>query len=282
VPLEKAVYEAGLFGNQNTVAQSSPSVPFYARSGCNDSSIAAMLPSMGIDVNGKQVSYAAGHNRRVYTDVGRNPTSETLFDLEISSIFQRRRARRDNDDGNPLIYALKRRKGYQIDHSSVRSLTKNFGQILVKTLAGKAYDFIVPIPSSSKISRILAKRAAKLLPSAVILDCLRKATVGQVLQVLPSPDAIAHRDRTDFTSLLNTLQRARFGDEMEMKVVPSHLRPYVVPIVATRTVVVCTGKKVLLVDDLCSTGASLKAAADLVRAKKPQVVRALCLLSSIR
>lgn len=235
---------------------------------------------MGIDVALKHVTFNATHERRVSTDVRRNPASWKHRDLEITSIFKRIQSH-DGTDGNPLIYALKARKGYTTDFATIRALRSNGEQILSAALVGKAYDIIVPIPSSSAIPSILARRVERLIPGAHILPCLKKSTYGEVLAALPNINTVRKRERRDFGAMLKALQAKSPGLKMEIKDIDKRLREYISPISALPNAKSCAGATVLLVDDLVGSGTSLMAAARALRGHGATSLAALTLLSRL-
>jgi len=239
---------------------------------------------MGIEVTKKIVTVTGNHERLVVTSTLRNPTTSLLPNgMEVHSIFQRTRVGDKENDGNPLIYALKRRFGFSIPVSSIKTLRKDGETILKSILQNKVYDFIVPIPSSSPISRMLCRRIVKLQGRHTrSLPCLKKATIRDVLASLPEPAMVPARHRRDFVSQLNMWQRTSPGALVEMKVVGHTIRKYVSPFVADPNLLLrCSQGAVLLVDDLCSSGTSLEAAEKLIAQHRPRVLRAVCLLSQI-
>lgn len=238
---------------------------------------------MGIEVDATGlVSLTDDHERRVVTSVGSNPTLETVRDLEISSIFKRTKAGDEKGDGNSLIYALKNIKGFRISPEERVRIFARADEIIRKIVKDQFYDFIVPIPSSStlckEICETVANRCANRVP---ILDCLKKATIGEALIGMPNADDVDERHRREYTSLLRTLQKSSLGASLQMKLVPGKIRHYVTPMAKLTSVSRCEGASVLLVDDLCASGTSLAGAASLIRSAGARKVRALCLLSRI-
>lgn len=238
---------------------------------------------MGIDVNAaKVVTFNPAHERRVVTDPTRPFPTATFGDLDVASIFRRRRVKHDEDDGNPLIYALKGKFGYTIAASDLRHIIRAGFQILPNALADAAFDIVVPLPSSSPVASILARRASRLVGGCPVIGCLDKATVAQVLATAPHPGAIPHRDRRVFTSQLATLQRLPEDAVIEMKTVSLRVRNYFTPIVANDLANACAGRHVLLVDDIVGSGSSLVAARTALGDAGAASVAALTLLSRLR
>jgi hypothetical protein len=237
---------------------------------------------MGIDVDvHDRVTVNPAHERRVVTAVNRNPDQWRCTDLDITSIFKRVRSSDDND-GNPLIYALKSLRGYSTDRASIKILHSNGNAILDAYLDGRQFDVIVPVPSSSRLSSILAVRVARKSSPAIILPCFRKSRAAEVLKAMPPIASVPQRDRAIYGALLNSLQRGSAGTNFQMKLVNTRLRSYVTPVVALVEAQRCAGARVLLVDDLCGSGMSLSVAAAELRKVGAVDVEALTLLGRVR
>lgn len=237
---------------------------------------------MGIDVDAaKVVTYNPTHEHRVATDPARPFPKVRYGSLEVVSIFRRRRTKHDDDDGNPLIYALKGKFGYTIARADVRQLLTVGQQILPVALSALAFDMVVPLPSSSPVASILAKRAARTGGSSQIVKCLDKATIGQVLAQAPAPDEVKSRDRGFYTSQLARMQDIPGDQIIEMKSVPLRVRNYFTPIAANALAPACAGRHVLLVDDIVGSGASLMAAQAALLAAGAVSISGVTLLSRL-
>jgi len=216
---------------------------------------------MGIDVSAtKVVTYNAAHHQRVVTDISRAPPVTELGGLKVVSIFQRRAVRRDKTDGNPLIYALKGKFGYTMPYASFRGILECASAILPVALAGMQYDVVVPLPSSSKVAGIFAKRAARAHGNCPIVACFEKTNYAQALASAAPVAEVEERHRRDYKAQLNQLQRANPQHLFEMKHVKLALRPYFTPLVANSLAARLTGAHILFVDDILGSGASLAAA----------------------
>ena len=113
------------------------------------------------------------------------------------------------------------------------------------------------------------------------IDVDDQRRVGAALYEMPGIDDVLRKDRSEYRSLLSQLQREQQMRPIEMKMVHASVRQYVVPLVANDLVARCRGAAILLVDDLCSTGSSLRVAAAAMGKAQPRAIRALCLLSSV-
>lgn len=239
---------------------------------------------MGIDVGAdRRVTFNPNHEQRVATDPGRPIPQFKAGAMPVVSVFRRQKSGQDNHDGNPLIFALKHRRGYSIERSDFREILSRGRRIVPAALALlPAYDLVVPLPSSSPITRLLGRHVARQPPASAILECLEKATVGGVLAMAPAPAQVAPKLRRDYTSLLNTWQSLAPNSLVEMKEVRQSLRPLVSPILATAAAAACAGRRVLLIDDIYGTGSSLLSARNALAPFGPAEVSALTLLSRLR
>jgi len=237
---------------------------------------------MGIDVSPtKVVTFNAQHEHRVVTDPARSIPFAKAGAIEVVSIFARKTTRQDNDDGNPLIYALKGKFGYTIPAADFRKIYRRAMIILPAALAARQVDMIVPLPSSSGVARILAERVNRLIPEAELCECLIKATIGAVLPNMPAANAVPGRLRGDYTSLLRALQKSNPDTEIQMKRIKLPLRWYVAPIVAGMGAQACKGRAILLVDDIFGSGSSLQSAGDALSVFQPASVSGLTLLGKL-
>ncbi len=237
---------------------------------------------MGIDVSlAKVVTFNAQHEHRVVTDPARPIPFTKAGAVEVVSVFARKTTRQDNDDGNPLIYALKGKFGYTIPAGDFREIYRRAMIILPTALADRQINMIVPLPSSSGVARTLAERVNRLMPKAELYECLDKATIGAVLPNMPAASAVPVRLRSDYTSLLRALQTSNPGTEIQMKQIKLPLRRYVAPIVAGIGAEVCKGRAILLVDDIFGSGSSLQSAGEALSRFKPAAVSGLTLLGRL-
>jgi hypothetical protein len=237
---------------------------------------------MGIDVSAaKIVTFNPNHEQRVITDSEREPPREKFNQLKVVSVFARRTIRRDNHDGNPLIYALKGKKGYTMPYRSFLEIYDRARLILPKALEGMQFDMILPLPSSSKVASIFAKRISRWCDNQAILACLDKATFGEILAKAPSPVEIEKRFQRDYKKQLHELQSKDPNHVFEMKQVKLSLRSYFTPVVANQHAPKIKGLRVLLVDDILGSGTSIMQAAEAIKPSEPQSVIGLTLMGKL-
>lgn len=238
---------------------------------------------MGIDIgDAKVVTFNPNHERRVVTDVDRDPPRQLIGATEVASVFARKITATDDLDGNPLIYALKGKFGYTMPYGSFREIYRRSVQILPKALEGIDYDMVVPLPSSSAVAAIFARRASRCVGGCPIVSCLDKATFGQVLAAAPPVHMIEKRYRGAYGKQLRALQKASPAAIFEMKKVLSPLRGYFRPVIAAAGASAVAGRRVLLVDDILGSGTSIMSAADALKAFKPLGVAGLTFMGQLR
>lgn len=234
---------------------------------------------MGIDVVNKRVFHSTSHQQRVDTSVSGNPQSKIISgSLTVQSIF-RRMVHREGD-GNPLIYALKKKDGFSISNREFCKFLPEFRQILAKAMHGKSDVIFVPMPSSHKIAYTLASQAAKYAVNCSVEPSLfEKKTAGEVHQELKAT-VFPNKLRKDGVRLLSSLAASPNAIFSMKNVKNPELRHYISPLkLATVYPVQC--REIILVDDLLSSGATLTCAHDQLQASGWGAISALCLLGAL-
>lgn len=238
---------------------------------------------MGIDViNAGEVIFNSNHDNLVVTCPSKNPTIAFIKEMRVQSIFRRVKAKTRSGDGNPLIYALKRTKGFSICSKELVKFLPDFQEIIVKALQDNQFDIIIPMPSSYPVSTVLAKRIFRTTGQGKIMkNLLRKKMNGEVLAELhltefPSKfKSLAH-------SLRKKLEKSEASGLFSMKSVKTDLRPFIQPLVLSCDPAI-SPERILLVDDLVSSGATLVSARDSLEVVFPRCqIEALTLLSKVR
>lgn len=236
---------------------------------------------MGIDVIEKKVFFSSAHENLVNTCVKRNPTTRKVGQLVVTSVFKRVKDKSREGDGNPLIYALKGKDGFTISLEEILKFSPGFATIVQAAMAGKKYDAIVPMPSSHKISEMLARRVARCLPGRppLITDILEKKSAGEVLEELQGLDP-PEKLKAHFGSLKQALEKVG-GKTFSMKDVNFRLREHISPLkLAPHTDT--WASSILIVDDLLASGSTLNSAARLLKqGAADRSIEAMCLLSGL-
>ena len=239
--------------------------------------------TLGIDVTiTKLVSYNPLHEERVKTWPANNPSYVDLGALRVAAVFKRHRSPRDEQDGNPLIYSLKKLRGYTIAPSCVTLIAGCACSILPNCFKGQKFDFIVPMPSSARIPARLAQCAASAFGHpAQVLNLFRKATAAEALAAMPAIATVAPRDKEDFKRTQERLASVKPGSAFSMKDVPARIRCHMIPICLSATSGSLAGKSILLVDDLLSSGQTLKVGSDILNRLGATATKALVFLGPI-
>ena len=247
---------------------------------------------MGIDISAtKEVQFNGTHQKLVDTSLTNNPRRHLLnldaaTQLSVQSIFRRRHSsdKQDKRDGNPLIYALKRTKGYSITLEEMLRFRPSLVGILGKAMSTGAYDAVVPMPSSHPISLMLAKRAARCQPGLQVLTgLLAKRTTTEALHDFSLMLAAGQFPRDLLPDV--RAQIKSWSDSpnapLALKHASAKIRPYIKPLKLAGPPP-GAGMSILLVDDLLSTGTTLRTAADILRSSGcAGTVDGLCLLSPV-
>lgn len=240
---------------------------------------------MGIDIEADgTIRFNGSHERLLNTSTDKNPSIKIVKGLWIQSVFRRVQTSGDVRDGNPFIYALKDKNGYKIDRRELWKFRVNFSAILEKALQEIDVDYVIPMPSGHKVASYLAFQVAKRHGGAptVIPNALRKRTVGEMLAAYADyvPDTGKYKTR-EYKSQIRKWAKMPSGTFVSMKEVDSSVRNFFHPLALSGGVHAFNGKRVLLVDDLLSSGSTLKCAQALVEERQAVEVSALCLLSSL-
>lgn len=237
---------------------------------------------MGIYVDSnKRVFYTNEHHNLVSTCTNNNPTTIKLDDVRIHSIFKRMRTKEHDGDGNPLIYALKNKKGFTISKSEIKKFFTDMNTIIDKICLNKNYDLLIVPPSNHKIASFLAKKIARKCTWNYSPVFFRKATAYEVIEEVHL-SSIRNDHQKEVKKVLATLKN--LGDTpFTMKEVPNNIRKYFNPLKIASDPCELEGiHNVLIVDDLLSTGSTIVKASELIRSIKSDInVEGLCLLGAL-
>jgi hypothetical protein len=237
---------------------------------------------VGIDVDNNNVTYNGTHQHRVDTCPIANPRSITISGgLVVKSIFRRLVSNHGDGDGNPLIYALKSKKGFTICPREAAKFLPDFNSIVAKALHGQNGVSFITMPSSHKISQILAKRAARHVAGALVVnDLFLKKTLSEVYADLKHVK-FDKSLKKDGKKLLDDLLKYPNATFSMKDVKNSELRKLINPVKLSGRDVPALGC-CILVDDLLSTGSTLSGAHTLLMAQGLKVpVSGLCLLGQL-
>ncbi|MCL6417882.1 phosphoribosyltransferase [Aestuariirhabdus sp. Z084] len=237
---------------------------------------------MGIDISGtREISINESHDHRLVTCPSKNPKISKINGLKISSIYRRTKTGDFARDGNPFIYALKQKSGYSISKHELAKFSPSFYSILEKVLEDQSADFVVPMPSTHNIATILARRVARNCGGELITDFMLKQTIGSVLEQFDL-SAVHPKHKKEVKAQLATYRKLPPHAQISLKKVPNKIRQYFSPVIINSNYNDLGRKgKVILVDDLLSTGTTLSAAKKLVVEYGGDCDMAVCLLSDL-
>ena len=228
---------------------------------------------MGLNINGLIVQVDHTHNRLLNTGKNGNPTIQHIPQpnpsLTVYSTFQRHKTpasqSRHRDKGNKslgdnchLLYALKGKDGLQTTFGDIRRLMLHFDEILddmVEQTFG--YDAIIAMPSSHNISKIYATRLARRYQCDMLDSVFQKITVTDAQRLLKETDLLVSDKRAIDIRLKR--QAASGQVSFSLKDIPTKFREHFPPVVMTATGIKKTYQKILLADDLLSSGTTLLA-----------------------
>ncbi len=237
---------------------------------------------MGINVIKNWVQIDDTHNKLVNTSVADNPTKGEVDWLNVHYIFTRNKIQEKEGDGNPLIYAMKDIKNFKIVplyRTKVIARATAIAQIISADLE---VDVVIPVPSSNQFAQEVAEIASVAFGCAVLgSDFIRKRTLGEMYALYnDKPLKLTDAERRHFNRQLSAWKTSP-GRTFAMKEVPPQVRHHFSPFTLNAPCVDLKDKRVLLVDDILSSGSSLLSAADVCKAAGATNVTGLCFLSAL-
>lgn len=230
------------------------------------------------------------------TTLFRNPASATTKShpkMTVHSAFIRRARKQASKtkgsaqvigDNCPFIYAVKGKiPGLHINTQTIRDLVNPLNEILNKFIEQQAqnnvsYDLIVPMPSSHRISDILATRLSRKAKVTMNTSIFRKSTADDVTDMVNTDRDIPHNAKLNIIAAINLAKQE--GKSFSLGDVKTDYRHYIRPLSLHGRIPVC--EKVLLVDDLFASGRTLITARDELLSAKPGLrIDAFCLFSPL-
>ncbi|MBS0057794.1 phosphoribosyltransferase [Yersinia sp. Marseille-Q3913] len=239
-----------------------------------------------VDVANRLVTVDHSHNNYSVTTPAGNPTVLTLSNgLKVTSIFSRTKGKKGKrgvkdppGDNSPMLYALKGMHQLQTTRRAVMDLP-------VYVAAGFQWDWLLPLPSSSNLTALFANRVCSRSGVGVCHHgAMVKISAQQVLKNLEAlqikaTDRSAIREAVNRFIKYNSPQTA-----FQIKAISrTSLRPYINPLMWGHLPAVVPPRRVLLIDDMVTTGTSLVCASDILRHRYPTVqIEALTLFGSTK
>ncbi|AIR85250.1 phosphoribosyltransferase [Pantoea rwandensis] len=244
---------------------------------------------MGIDVVKGVVTFNPAHEGAVSTSIVSNPKFKKIYmkgygdGVFVYSIFARMRTKHKGD-GNPLIYALKKMKGFTISFKEIIKFKANSKKILAKISSHKnfACDIILVMPSSSNVAGIFARFVGFVLKKEVVYDYFEKCTIDEVLMSF-NFNVVTKKDEEDVTGVLYTLHKMDGTKIFDLKEINTSIRHYFQPLKINKKSVgryVFDDKDILFIDDVLSSGTTLLNAHKLI-SSLPKKIIAITFLSDL-
>lgn len=266
--------------------------------------IAFEIPTLneGIDIDRRTmtISFNPYHEENVDTSLINNPTmTDTLFPgIKTYSVFKRKK-NSQGSDGNPLIYAFKREKGWKFKSKMDKQLIlEQFDKVIKKFSEMYPIGLTILVPSSNPLNAMLAERIRNVNPNCeIISDAIVKMTVDEVEDYLFFEGNEAIRDIRNNrwkNEVIDTIERA-FERMREKKdgiftyhLLPNNVRRYIYKslkiadgheyYMATRI----NGQHILVLDDTISQGKTLREVISLINEVfVPKSITILTLLSKL-
>lgn len=238
---------------------------------------------MGIEIDSSTLAVKfIQSNERIDNSLANNPSKQrSASGEEVFAIF--RRIKSENGDGNPLIYALKKKDNYSISRSEVGKfvpyLLGSISALAPHVQAGA----VMAAPSNHKIAEILARRIARVI-GLQILQCgfikKKNSLVAGELQARLQDPALREGDRVPIKKIISAIEKNPHAD-FTMKNVNVQHRKYVEPLYWDTNVAFTQGVPLLLVDDLLASGQSIAVMKRLLIQLGAPQVQSVCLLGSL-
>lgn len=212
-----------------------------------------MTEGIDIDLKSKTISFNNTHEDIIDTSLDNNPTSYTVGNSKVYSVFKRKDSF-FKMDANPLVYALKGKNDWKINKEDEFKIWNRFNEIILKL--NNDFDYIVVLPSSNNLNAVIAKHISKWSKKIILPTKIQKHTVEEVSM----SDIWTKLDDKETDSLKNSLSKMN-GDFFEMKHVSASIRSKLSNIfkiefddeVSTKVL----DKRVIVIDDTISSGSSI-------------------------
>lgn len=247
---------------------------------------------MGLRINGLHVQVDHTHNRLLHTGRAGNPVIQKIPhnkpSLTVYSTFQRLKApaatknhKKSHGDNCPLLYALKGKDNLKTTLSDIKLLLLHFDAILDDIMnKTQKYDAVIVMPSSHAISKIYATRLARKYQCDLLDNIFQKITVADAQKMLEMTDLASPHKRSIDSKLKK--QAANGQTNFSLKDIPINFRPHFPPLTMTAEQSINDYKKILLADDLLSTGTTLLTGKNLILNCVPDAsIDASCLFSAV-
>lgn len=236
---------------------------------------------VGINVIKNAVQIDDTHQKRVNTSSDDNPTQAELEGIPLHYVFTRSKYNYDKGDGNPLIYAMKGLKGFTIVPMYRNKVVERCKHIVGKmNLEG---DVVVPVPSGNGFCNEVAEIVAGVTGMPLVQpDFIRKKTFAEMYsQYGDIPAGLIPAETAEYKSQLKTWSSGSDEKSVIMKLISPRIRHLFDPFTHSDVDCGITEKRVILVDDLLSSGSSLLGAARVCTVAGASSVTGVCFMSAL-
>jgi len=231
----------------------------------------------------KAVSFDDSHQLRVDTSLETNPRREKIGGIDVTHIFRRNRTGDLDRDGNPLIYALKGMRSYSISDTEKAQFIDRATE-LCRSIDYIDADVIVAVPSSKSFCAEFSQTVSTALGIEIFDEpFLVKSTIGDALQrAKQSKSVIKNRNtKRSYNKQMATWEKMGPNHFVSMKEIDTKIRGYFQPFALSHVPECLIGKRVLLVDDLMSSGTSMRTCSNLLTDNGIKATQGLFFLSGI-
>ena len=237
---------------------------------------------MGIDISSSGgVTLNKAHELRLKTHPNHTTWVKTQNGLTVKSIFTRVKARNGDGDGNPMIFALKQAKGFNINRHNLGWFRPCFYRILNEVLAAEQSPTVLCLPSNSPVAKTFASIVARETDGILVQDYFKKRTNKDNISSIDLEN-VKEKDRNLVNRKLSDLRKGPPMATISLKDFKTQIRPYFDPIaINPHYNGPDVNDNVILIDDLYSTGRTLDSAVSILSAAGITCNKAFCLLSGV-
>jgi hypothetical protein len=230
------------------------------------------------------VEFDDSHQKRVDTSLENNPRVAKVGQLKVYHLLRRNKTGDQYGDGNPLIYALKEMHGYRIAPVDRERFINRATDVLKRIADQFSADFIMPVPSGKSFCAEFAKIVAEVTDIPYLESTfIRKRTVGEMLAQYGDnvPEHINKYASQKYKALIAGWRDAHTGQLVSVKDIDTKIRPLFDPLALTEDVPAIKGTRIIIVDDLMSSGSSLTSTCNALALIGCSVPAAICFLSGL-
>lgn len=192
----------------------------------------------------------------------------------------RRKGKRPQGDNCQLLYALKNSDGLSVTKETREKLFRYIEQCVTHQFPNFfPFDTLIVVPSKHNIGYDLAKIISRIYRVNLITGYLEKNSPQNALDDISRAPHIKQNIKD---ALRRAIQRDR--NNLSLKSIQPMHREYVPMLIAKNTWLPIYSKNVLIIDDICASGSTLKLAKNLIEKHSPQVekIAALTLFGKLK